>query len=139
MVAAQMVSMVLSNLDPRLAAVIGVLFALFTFNPANILTSIMRVANSLISTFSAFSQYAFQQAIESVNEQIEYYTEEIKEMKETIADMWTQGMYVPLDTMDNMNEYMYSGGQYFSELQYNPQDLIQLTLDNASNPQARLT
>jgi hypothetical protein len=131
-------SQVISMLDPRLAAIIGIVLAVVAFNPSAVLQSTMKIVDSLIRTFSAFSQHAFQAATESIQSTIETLSEETKDMQETLADMWHQGIYMPLDTQDMISQTMYNGGESFVEMSYNAPDLMIAELENMTNPTARL-
>jgi hypothetical protein len=133
----QAISMVLQAIDPRLAAIIGLAFAIFSMNPGN-LQSIINTVNSLIKVYSAFITEAFNASMEAITNEINALTEDTKNMKESLAEMWRQGMYVPLDTQDIISQDMYNGGERYVEMSYNQSDMIELAMENMLNPNARL-
>jgi hypothetical protein len=127
------------SIDPRLAAVIGVVLAIVAFNPASTLQSALKIVDSFVKAYASFSQYAFQQSMEAITSSIEKLSEETKEMKEAINDMWHQGIYLPLETQDMMMQMMYNCGDEFVEMSYSGPDLLILELENMTNPNSRLT
>lgn len=73
-------------IDPRLAAIIGVAMAIYTFNPSNMLSSITSVANNTLSVVQTFHQVAFQSQYESIQKRIEARDLETEEMREETED-----------------------------------------------------
>ena len=138
MVVLQVISLVLQMIDPRLAAILGLAFALFTFNPGS-LSNMLDIVNKMIRTYYAFASEAFSSQLESIQGQITDINEDIKDMKEQLADMWHQGMYVPLETQDYMMTTMYNGGEEWTEIMYNQSDMLELAMANMVNPNANLT
>jgi hypothetical protein len=136
--ATMMVGQILSSIDPRLAAIIGVVLAIVSFNPAAAWQSTMKVVDSFIKAFSSFSQHAFQASLEGIQSTMETLSEETKDMQEALADMWHQGIYMPLHTQDMISQSMYNCGDDFVEMSYNAPDLMIAQLDNMTNPTARL-
>ena len=136
-IAGQALSMLMSHLDPRLAAILGLAIALLSFNPGNV-SSMLNVANSMISTYSSFVLEAMKGQIEAISEEIKSTVEDTKDMKEQLAEMWRQGMYIPLDTMDYMSEQMYNGGMGFVEMSYNQSDMLAIAQENLTNPYIKL-
>ena len=51
----QFAGMILQAIDPRLAAILGLAFAIFTFNPAQAFSSLINVANKILNVFSSFA------------------------------------------------------------------------------------
>jgi len=125
-------SMILQGVDPRLGAIFGLAMALFTFNPASF-QSVLNTVNRLIRSFYSFVQYNMQSAIESINEEASKLSKETKEMRKEIADMWNQGLYIPLDTLDymsNSTDRFYD----FIEMSYNPIDMIEMQMGTVPSP-----
>jgi hypothetical protein len=135
---AMAVNQVLQVIDPRLAAIIGVVLGVLNFNPAAALQSTFKVLDSLLKAFSAFSQYAFETSLKAITGEIEYLTKEIKDMQEALADMWHKGLYMPLDTQDMISENMYNCGDDFIELSYNMPELAIAQLESMTDPNSKL-
>jgi hypothetical protein len=65
--------------------------------------------------------------------------EETKEMRKELAEMWHQGIYMPLDTQDAAASMMYDSGDSLMELSYNMPDMMQVAMENMTNPLSKLT
>jgi len=132
----QVVNTVISQIDPRLAAILGLAFALYNMPAGAGFKDIFNVANKMIQTFYQFQLHAIQGQIESIAGEIQTIGEETKEMKEEIAEMWKQGIYVPLETLDYMTDT--TTPDTFIELMTNPMDMIDMQQENLLNPYATL-
>jgi hypothetical protein len=132
----QVVNTIIAQLDPRLAAVLGLAFALYSMPASLGIKDIFNIANKMIQTFYQFQLHAIQGQIESIAGEIQAISEDTKEMKDEIAEMWKQGIYVPLETLDYMTDT--TTPDTFIELMTNPMDVIDMQQENLLNPYATL-
>jgi len=106
-VALQVGGYALASVDPRIAAVVGVIVAIYTFNPSAITTSAIDVGSKLVNTVNAFQQVAFRHDLEDIKNDVDTYSEETREMAETLDDLEKQGVYVRLNS-SNWIDFTYN-------------------------------
>jgi len=138
MVATTLLSVALQNIDPRLAAIIGVAIAIISFNPANALGSTLAAVNSLITAYNSFAISSFEADMTALNNSTEEIGEDTEEMRKQIEEMWHQGINIPLDTLDYFSDPVQRSFD-FMEMSYNQSDMIEIGMANMTNIHGKLT
>jgi len=89
------VSQVLSMIDPRLGAILGLAFGIISGSIGSGLTGALNLANNILSIVGTFNTVAFQDSIEAIQNEIDKLTSETKEDKEALAETYDDMIYIP--------------------------------------------
>ncbi len=118
----------LSMIDPRIAAVIGIVVAVISMgsNTGNLFNQVLNVANKVLETVMTFNQVAFQDKMQLMADQAEKMREDTKEAEDELADMMRQPLYI---NFSDKVEYQYNG---LFEMVYNTPDMVY----NSVNPES---
>ncbi len=92
----QFLNVLLANIDPQLAMILGTVLAVVTLNfNFSSLASAFQTLNKMLQIVMNFNKIMFANSVEQIQSLIEDITEETKDMKDEIKDILHNTIYIP--------------------------------------------
>ncbi len=116
---------ILSLIDPRIMAVIGIVVAIISYNPNQIMNSVLNIASNVLKVVSEFHNYAFMSDMELIKQRTQEYYDDAEELEEEASEDFKKPLVINFSAKV---EYAYNG---LYDLAYNMPDM----LANSVNPE----
>ena len=113
----------LALIDPRLAAIVGLVVGLLMMDVSQVLNSVLMVTNNVLAIVQTFNQVAFEKDLQAIKDRTDDYIEKTEEANEELSEIDSNQI---LMSFGDKVDYLYNGNM---EAAYSAPQMIAASVD----------